>query len=39
MFKSRSQKWLDKEFLGFKYWIICDYSLSADFKNNIIWNK
>ena len=30
---------IDKEFLGFKYWIICDYSLSADFKNNIIWNK
>lgn len=30
---------IDKELLGFKYWIIRDYNLSEDFKNNIIWNK
>lgn len=30
---------IDKELLGFKYWIVCDYNLSEDFKNNIIWNK
>lgn len=30
---------IDKELLGFKYWIIRDYNLSENFKNNIIWNK
>lgn len=30
---------IDKELLGFKYWIICDNHLGSDFKNNIIWNK
>lgn len=30
---------IDKELLGFKYWIICDNHLDSDFKNNIIWNK
>lgn len=30
---------IDKELLGFKYWIICDNCLTTDFKNNIIWNK
>lgn len=30
---------IDRELLGFKYWIICDNHLDSDFKNNIIWNK
>ncbi len=30
---------IDKELLGFKYWIIRDYNLNESFKNNIIWNK
>lgn len=30
---------IDKELLGFKYWIIRDNHLDSDFKNNIIWNK
>lgn len=30
---------IDRELLGFKYWIICDNHLDTDFKNNIIWNK
>ena len=30
---------IDKELLGFKYWIICDYNLNENFKGNIIWNK
>ena len=30
---------IDKELLGFKYWIIRDYNLNEIFKNNIIWNK
>ncbi len=30
---------IDKELLGFKYWIIRDYNLNEIFKNHIIWNK
>ena len=30
---------IDKELLGFKYWIIRDNHLDSDFQNNIIWNK
>ena len=31
---------IDKEFLGFKYWIIRDNpDLLMDFENDIIWNK
>ena len=30
---------IDKELLGFKYWIICDSNLNIDFKDYIIWNK
>ena len=31
---------IDKELLGFKYWIIKkDAALSATFANDIIWNK
>ncbi len=30
----------DKEFLGFKYWIICSNSdLKQEFSANIVWNK
>ncbi len=31
---------ITKEFLGFKYWIICgNPTLKAEFENEIIWNK
>lgn len=30
---------IDKELLGFKYWIIRDYNLNEIFKDHIIWNK
>lgn len=30
---------IDKELLGFKYWIICDNHLNVEFENSLIWNK
>lgn len=30
---------VEKEMLGFKYWIILDCHLEEEFKNEIIWNK
>ena len=30
---------IDKELLGFKYWIICDNHLASDFESAMIWNR
>lgn len=30
---------LDKELLGFKYWVICDNHLVPDFENVMVWNR
>lgn len=36
----RDELGIDKEFLGFKYWVIkSNVQLTATFANDIIWNK
>ena len=30
---------IEQEMLGFKYWVIRDNHLEAEFKNEIVWNK
>ncbi|MBU3836847.1 MAG: hypothetical protein H9777_00665 [Candidatus Phocaeicola faecigallinarum] len=30
---------IDKELLGFKYWMIRDFALEEEFRNEIVWNK
>lgn len=30
---------IEQEMLGFKYWVIRDKHLEAEFKNEIVWNK
>lgn len=30
---------IDKELLGFKYWMIRDFALEGEFRNEIVWNK
>lgn len=30
---------IDKEMLGFKYWVIRDNNLETEFRNEIVWNR
>ena len=30
---------IEQEMLGFKYWVIRDNHLEAEFKDEIVWNK
>lgn len=30
---------IEQEMLGFKYWVIRDNHLEAEFKGEIVWNK